>query len=314
MLDPTKPVRALIALTTQDNDYQRAHAASAEAVARRLNVSLEIVYADNDAVNQVQQILSAIQRPNHGFDVIITEPVGTGMASVAEAAVKMGIGWCVVNCEADYVSRLRSSSQVPVFEASVNQVEVGRIQAQQIAALLPQGGNVLYITGPAAGTAAARRSEGMMSRRPANIHLKTLAGNWTEEGGHRVVASWLKLSTSKSAAFSAVISQNDAMAIGARRAFKELSDPGERSHWLSLPFLGCDGLPDTGQLYVQRKELAATVITPAVAGVALEAYMHAVFEKKPITERLLVAPQSHPALAVLQPYRYLVEARSTASY
>jgi ABC-type sugar transport system substrate-binding protein len=297
----TKPVRALISLITKENDYQRAHAASAEAVAQHWKVALDIIYANSDPVNQVQQILSAIQRPNHGIDIIIAEPAGTGMASVAETAAKMGIAWCVMNLEADYLSRLRSSTQAVVFEASVDQVEVGRIQAQQIAALLPQGGNILYLTGPAAGTAAARRTEGMLSRKPANIQLKHLTGNWTEEGAHRVVSSWLKLSTSKGAGFSAVISQNDAMAMGARQAFKELSNPAERSHWLSLPFLGCDGLPDTGQQYVHRKELAATVVTPAIAGIALETYMRARQEKKTLPERHLVQPQSFPAVPALRP-------------
>jgi ABC-type sugar transport system substrate-binding protein len=297
----SKPARALIALTTKDNDYQRAHAASAEAVANHLGVGLEIIYAGNDAVNQVQQILSAIQRPNHGFDVIITEPVGTGMASVAEAAAKMGLGWCVMNCEADYVSRLRAQYNAPVFEASVDQIEVGRIQAQQIAAVLPDGGTVLYITGPVSGTAAARRTEGMMSRKPANIHFKTLTGNWTEDGGHRVVASWLKLSTSQSSPFVAVVSQNDAMAIGARRAFSELGNSNERSNWLKMPFFGVDGLPDTGQQFVQRKQLAATVIMPAVAGLALEVYMRSQLEGKPLPERHLVHPQSFPTVEQLRP-------------
>lgn len=298
----TNSVKALIALTTSDNDYQRAHAASAEAVARRMGITLEIIYADNDAVNQVQQILSAIQAKDHGFDFVLTEPVGTGMVSVAEMAVSKGIAWCVVNCETEYVSRLRRTASVPIFEASVDQIEVGRIQAQQTAALLPQGGTVLYIMGPSSGTPAIRRSEGMQARKPANIQLKTINGNWTEEGGHRVVSSWLKLSTSKSSAFVAVVSQNDAMAIGARRAFGEISNPGERDGWLRLPFLGCDGLPETGQQFVHRKLLTATVVTPAVAGIALETYMRSKLEGKPVPERLLVSPQSYPAIDQLHPH------------
>jgi len=298
---PQKPVKALIALITNDNDYQRAHASTAESVAQRYGVTLEITYAGNDAVNQVQQILTAIQRRNHGFDIVITEPVGTGMASVAETAVKMGIAWCVLNCEADYVPRLRTTASVPVFEASVDQIAVGHIQAQQISTLVPGGGTALYISGPSSGTAATRRSEGMNARKPANLQLKTITGNWTEEGGHRAAASWLKMSTSKSAGFVAVVSQNDAMAIGARRAFRELNDRTERENWLQIPFLGCDGLPDTGQRFVQQKLITATVVTPAVAGIALENYMRFRTEHKPIPERLLVTPQSFPAIEQLRP-------------
>jgi hypothetical protein len=56
------PIKALLALVTHDNDYQRAQAASAETTARRLGVELETVFADGDAVHQIEQILTAIQR------------------------------------------------------------------------------------------------------------------------------------------------------------------------------------------------------------------------------------------------------------
>lgn len=46
------------------------------------------------------------------------------------------------------------------------------------------------------------------------------------------------------------------MALGARRAFQERTANSERDNWLSLPFLGCDGLPNSGQLYVNRNILA----------------------------------------------------------
>jgi ribose transport system substrate-binding protein len=296
-----KPTKVLLSLTTHDNDYQQAHAASADAMAHRLGVSLEIVYAEGDAVTQVQQILSAIQKRDHGIDVVVTEPVGTAMHNVAEVAVKMGIAWCVLNREADYISRLRHESSLPVFEVSVDQLEVGRIQAQQVSMLLPSGGTILYIAGPSAGSAARLRLEGMTSRKPANIQVKTVTGNWTEDGGHHAVTSWLKLSTSKSAGFGAVVSQNDAMAIGARRAFGEIRDPAERETWLGMPFLGCDGLPETGQQYVHGKLLVATIVTPPVAGIGLETFMHWRSEGKAIPERLLVNPISFPAAESLRP-------------
>ena len=212
-------MKALISLTTQDNDYQRAQAASVEAVAKRMGAQIEIIYADNDPVLQSQQILSAIQKKGASFEVVITEPVGTAMAQVAEAATKGGIAWGVLNRDIDYASRLHAAHGVPVFEVGVEQEAVGHIQAAQLAKLVPGGGTVLYIEGPAAGSAAKLRTQGTMAKKPANIDLKILKGNWTEESGHKVVASWLKLSTSKSAGFVAVVAQDDAMVMGARKAF-----------------------------------------------------------------------------------------------
>ena len=293
--------KILVSLTTKDNDYQRAQAAAIEAVARRAGVTLEIVYADNDPVNQSQQILTAIQKKDHNIAAVITEPVGTGMVQVAEAAAKAGIAWAVLNREIDYANRLSQASHLPVFEVGVDQAAVGHIHAAQLAKLVPAGGHVLYIEGPAAGSAARQRSEGTVAKKPANIELKIIKGSWTEESGHKTVASWLKLSTSKSHGFVAVVAQNDAMAMGARKAFSELADSAERSHWLGLPILGCDGVPETGQQYVTRGQLAATVVYPLVASIALEMYLKAKTSGAPVPERTLAQPTSFPTIEALRP-------------
>ena len=53
-------------------------------------------------------------------------------------------------------------------------------------------------------------------------------------------------------------------------AFQEITDLEQRDRWLALPFTGCDGMPKTGQAWVRSGVLAATVIVPANAGLALE--------------------------------------------
>jgi len=293
--------KILISLTTKDNDYQRAQAAAVEAMARRYAAPIEIIYAGNDAVNQSQQILNEIQKKNQDIAAVITEPVGTGMVQVAEAAIKAGVAWAVLNREVDYAGRLQRASGLPVFEVGVDQEAVGQIQAAQLAKLVSGGGSVLYIEGPATHTAAHLRAQGMTSKKPHNIDIKSVKGSWTEESGHRTVAAWLKLSTSKCHGFVAVVSQNDAMAIGARRGFSEMNDLNERSHWLSLPIIGCDGLPETGQQYVKRGNLAATAVCPLTAAIALEMFVKAKSSGAPIAERTLVPPTSFPALEALRP-------------
>ncbi len=44
----------VVALITRDNDYQAEQAAIAVETAARLGVKLQLMYADNDAVNQTQ--------------------------------------------------------------------------------------------------------------------------------------------------------------------------------------------------------------------------------------------------------------------
>jgi ribose transport system substrate-binding protein len=295
-------LRILISLTTSDNDYQIEQAHSAEDAARKLGVEAQIIYADNDAITQSTQLLRAIQAPETDRpDAIAFEPVGgTALPQVARAAVSAGIGWAILNRESSYVPELRKSSKVPVFTITSDHVEIGRIQGQQFAALLPQGGTVLYVQGPSENSAAKERTAGMLETKPANIHMIMLRGQWTEESSQRAVRSWLKLTTSQKAAIDLIGAQDDAMAIGARNAFEEIANESERERWLSLPFTGCDGLPKTGQVWVKDGTLAATIFVPPNAGQAIEMLVGAMQQKKPTVERALIEPVSIPALAELK--------------
>src|SRR5580704_8139155 len=120
----------VIALTTKDNDYQAEQSASAAEAASRLGIKINVIYADNNAVNQSQQLLKIIQDKSERPSAILVEPVGTPMHQVAKAAVAAGIGWGILNREADYIPELRRSALVPVFAVSPDQQEVGRIQGK----------------------------------------------------------------------------------------------------------------------------------------------------------------------------------------
>src|SRR5271155_3477504 len=133
-----KKIRIVVALTTNDNDYQIEQAQSAEQAATRLGVTVEIIYADNDAINQSTQILKAVQAaPESRPNAIVFEPVGgTALPQVARAAAAAGIGWAVLNRDASYVPELRKTSSAPIFAVSSDHVEIGRIQGLPFAALL----------------------------------------------------------------------------------------------------------------------------------------------------------------------------------
>src|SRR5258708_31622526 len=242
-------LRILVSLTTDDNDYQIEQAKSAESIAQRLNLVVEILYAGNDAINQSTQLLRAIQAaPQDRPAAIVFEPVGgTALRQVAKAAVSANVGWVVLNRDASYIGELRRIAKCPIFCVSNDHIEIGRIQARQFAALLPKGGNILYIQGPTENSAAKERTQGMMSLKPANIQVVTLKGQWTEESSIRAVRSWLKLSTSKKTAIDLIGAQDDSMAMGARKAFQEIANESERDQWLYVAFTGCDVLPSTFQ-------------------------------------------------------------------
>jgi ribose transport system substrate-binding protein len=296
-----KKMSVLVSLTTKDNDYQQEQAAATEQPPRRLGIDLQIVFADNDAITQSQQLLKVIQatsgvRP----DAIVFEPAGgTALPQVARAAAAAGIGWVVVNRDVEYVSDLRRSYRVPIFTLTSDHEEVGRIQGQQFGALLPSGGSVLYIQGPTESLAAKQRSAGMYETKPVNIQLKIMKAQWTEESAYKTVSSWLRLSTSHETRIDVIGAQDDSMAVGARKAFQDHTTGAARDRWLSLPYTGCDGLPKTGQAWVRSGLLAATVVIPPNTGEAIDMIVQSMRTGVTPPERSTTAVSSFPALETL---------------
>jgi ribose transport system substrate-binding protein len=284
-------LRFLLSVQNDNNDYQIEQVKSARQAAARLGVDLEVACAQDDGILQSQQLLHRIQsepaiRPN----VIIFEPAGsTTLPHVARAAAGAGIGWVVLSRLADYVSELRSISGIPVFGVAADHAEIGRIQGRQLAALLPGGGIVLAIEGPAHSKSASLRHSGLLETKRENVQLRVVKGQWTEVSAQKAVASWLDLSTSRGIDIAAVCAQDDSMAMGARRAFEQ-SAHELRQSWRQIPFLGCDGMPTTGQEWVRRGQLASTVLNPPTAPIAVE-----------LAARFLQHGSLPPALTLTEP-------------
>jgi len=300
-----KKLSILVSLTTNDNDYQIEQAISAEEAARRTGVDLKIIYADNDAINQSQQLLKIIQSTSTARpDAIVFEPAGsTALPQVAKAAAASGIGWVVLNRETDYLAELRNKYKVPAFVITSYHKETGKIQGKQIGALLPSGGSVLYIQGPSGSDAATQRTEGMQQAKPLNAQVRMLRAQWTEGSSYQAVSAWLRLSTSREMHMDAVVAQDDSMAMGARKAFQDISDSQLRDRWLSLPFSGCDGVPKTGQSWVRSGLLTATVVVPPNAGLAIDMLSKATQTGSMPPERTLTDVRSFPALQDLEKAR-----------
>ena len=292
-------LRFVASLTTNDNDYQMEQAAAAQEAAHRLNVELEILYAENDAILQSQQLLKIIQSNSSSHpDGIIFEPVGgTALPQVAKAAAAAGIGWVVLNREVDYLSELRRAYKVPVFAVTSDHEEIGRLQGKQLAALLPNGGSVLLIQGPSESLAAKQRTTGMYETKPIGVQVKLMKGNWTEASAYKAVSAWLKLSTSQQTPIDVIAAQNDAMALGARKAFQELGDSVARDRFLAAPYLGIDGVSKTGQSWLRRGLLNATIVVPANTDQALDMLVHAVQSGTIPPEKTLTVPRSMEELA-----------------
>ena len=294
-----KKLRVVVSLPN-DNAYQHQQGEVAKAAGARLGLELQVLNAKDDSITQSQQLLEIIQsgvgaKP----DAIIVEPVtATGLPRVAEAAVAAGIAWVVSNSDVDYVRLLRKNPRVPVFTVSQGQYEIGRMQGKQIAALLPEGGSVLYLEGPSMSSVATQRREGTSNAKPGKVQNITLRSKWSEESAYQSVCAWLKLATSRAEKFSLVAGQTHELALGARKALQGVDDPEQKQKWLALPYLGI-GIARQVQPLVESKVLTAAVVTSVTMDIALKMLARAVETQVQPPERTIVETSSLPELEKL---------------
>ena len=97
--------------------------------------------------------------------------------------------------------------------------------------------------------------------------------------------------------------------MGARRAFEEVPDDRERRDWLAMPLTGCEGVPETGQEWVRRGLLAATVVIPPTAGLALKVLAMAIESGLQPPAHTSSAPESYPPIEGLVVSRGAVQKR-----
>lgn len=291
-----KPWRFVLAIPG-DALYLREQTAAAKAMAGRLGVQLEVVSAEMDAVTQGQQVLQFVQAPPGSRpDGILLEPVSAaGLPRVAEAAVAAGIGWAVSNAQVEYLPALRKSAKTPVFLVSQDHVEIGRIQGRQIAAMLPEGGSILYLRGPGMSSVASKRFEGLESAKPPNVELKILkVQGSTAENAYSSVGSWLNLATVRPDALQLIVSQNADFIFGARKAFEANSSDSARTKWLSLPCAGV-GVPTQAKPLVDQGALCAAVLTSVTLDRALEMLVQGMKTGAQPREQTFVEAHSYPS-------------------
>ncbi|HTX16252.1 MAG TPA: substrate-binding domain-containing protein [Candidatus Baltobacteraceae bacterium] len=280
-----------------DTMYLRAQTAAAQATAERLGAGLEVMIAQMDAVAQGQQLLSLVQsRTDSRPDAIIMEPVSAaGLPRVAEAAVAAGIAWVVSNAQVDYVAALRKNAKAPVFQISQDHMEVGQLQGRQIGAILPGGGSVLYLRGPAMSWWASKRFEGMERTKPRNVEvrsLKVLAS--TAEGACSAVSSWLELTKQRPEGTQLIVSQNTDFLTGAKKAFDAISET-DRVKWMALPRTGV-GVAERSRPLVDQGALSAAVVTSLTMDRAVEMLARTMKDGSQPLENTFVEAYSYPSV------------------
>jgi ABC-type sugar transport system substrate-binding protein len=295
-MPPKKTV--VLSLLTARNEFQRQQEIDAREVAKRVGLELQVVFAESDPATQVRQFESFVGLPPDQRPVafVVEAVAAVGFEKIARSALSARIGWVIVSARAPYLETLRR--EFPgglVTSATTDDMEIGRVQGRQLVALLPRGGDVLYIEGPSVSAASILR------RRMTELELKgshvnfvhSVSGDWTTASAEWAVSSWLGLEQSRDVKLDLVCAQNDEMALGARNALAR-----ERPGW-SGRFIGCDGLVNGGQRYVREGLLTATVLKPTTAAAGVELVAKAL-RGEPVPPHLVVQPTSIPSLEELK--------------
>jgi ABC-type sugar transport system substrate-binding protein len=286
-------------LTSNANDYLRAIADEARITARRLGLELEVSFADNNSVLQIQQLYACVHRePDRRPRALLVMPVeDEALTRVASKAVSLGVGWIALFRRMDHVQRLRVEAPgVPVAVVSPDQAEIGAIQAAQIRAQLPAGGVVLYVHGTTGNSSTQERMDaaldGLVGSR---IEIGgRVDGRWSAAEAEKGLPRALRLALVRHSAVNVVACQNDAMARGAIQALRTLAREDARPELARIPVLGADGLPDVGQAMVRSGELAATIVLPMVAGRAVELAVRALTTGAAPPAELLLSSTPYP--------------------
>jgi ABC-type sugar transport system substrate-binding protein len=289
--------RVVVSLLNSGQEFQRMQASDAALAGRRLGIEVEVVFAENNALEQIHQLYKYVHAPEGQRPLaIIVEAVSRdGMERLARNALKAGIGWVAEQWKAQYIETLRREKPAALLTSvSVDEEEIGRIQGRQLKAILGPNGRVLLCQGPPESAPAVGRLQGLQRElEGSGITVKGLVtADWTTRTAEAAVLAWLRLKTSESG-IDGVASQNDSMALGARNAIL-----AQRKDWSKIPFTGCDGLPDEGQRLVMAGQLAATIVKPTTAGPAVELVARSL-QGHPAPPELVLHPRSYPPLEEL---------------
>jgi hypothetical protein len=298
--------------------YQGCIVREAEEEAQREGLSCEIHDAAFNASRQALDLVRfAGQHAERGRCAALVVPEADAISEggidpvlhTATRVLQKGVGFVMLNHgRPELVTALRAQfPALPVALIAVDNREFGRVQARQLRRIMPEdGGTVLYVRGNPGDSACQERADGMTEelQHPGRIAIEEITAHWATELAEEYMYKWLtspmrrqlKLQT-----LQLVVSQNDHMGAGARRALRRAADDLGRPELKTIPVIGGDGLPDFGQRWVAEGVLTATVCVtlpgrPAVLQIAQHWRSGSPL---PAVTRLPV--RSHPDLTALRP-------------
>lgn len=211
------------------------------------NMELTVIDSKNQLETQISSMETCVSQ---GYDYIILLPIEPAAEDdIVQGYIEQGTPVMMINLD-----------DFGVEEASsviANPYDLGTVVAEYAMTLLEEDANVVVLLGPSGNTDSIERRKAyedvIFSKYPNVTILDEQLGDWEKSKGMSLMESWIQVHGEK---IDAVISMNDAMAIGAYEAAK---DAGVADDML---FFGVDGLADAA-VSIEAKELTATALQDA---------------------------------------------------
>ncbi|MDX9801300.1 MAG: sugar ABC transporter substrate-binding protein [Spirochaetia bacterium] len=224
--------------------------AASDYVAANPDLSMTQVDAQEDVIKQQDLINTFIAQ---GVDALVVVPVDTSaMAPITKAAQEAKIPICYINRN-PYAA---TSMPEGVYYVGSQEIVAGQLQMDFIGEKIGGKGNVAILMGKLDNEGAIKRTEGnedVIAKKYPDIKvLAKETGNWQRDQGMSITENWLTAYGDK---LSAILANNDEMALGAVEALKAAGK--------KIPVVGVDAIPDA-KTAVKNGSLDATVLQDAV--------------------------------------------------
>jgi ABC-type sugar transport system substrate-binding protein len=272
-------------LMSAHNAHQLANEDAAQERARAHGVDLQVFFADSVAAQQSQDVIRFLyNNPGRQLAVVIMPLSDVDITQgafeehpvqkLARRVVSRKAAWMVLNRDAETLLEAlqRDAPDVPIGLVTPDQKEIGRIQGRQFRHLLPKGGRVLYVAGNPFVSSTRDRRTGVQEALAgaAQVTLDEIDGYWSADKARDAVLKWLAGASGRGEWPALVGCQNDEMAQGAVEALADAARRYAAPALTRVPVTGIDGLPLHGRKWVAEGKLAATIVLPTTADVAID--------------------------------------------
>lgn len=210
-----------VSLPTQREEIWVKGKEAMEAEAKRLGVEVKIMLADANVAEQASQIENLLAQ---GVDALILAPVDSrAVSTLVDSAKDDGVP--VIN-----FARLANNCDVDYY-ITFDNVMVGEMQGEYLMEHLPQGGNIIVMSGAPTDNLAGLFKKGAMDKiAPAvaagsvKILAEQAVENWLPENAMKIVENAL---TQNKNDIQGILAPNDGTAGGAIQALEAQGLKGE---------------------------------------------------------------------------------------